>query len=58
MFEGKSFIDILRRLDAFRSFLLGASVLSVAIICLKLVEFWIKSKTTRSQFVCKLMKKN
>jgi biopolymer transport protein ExbB len=57
MFEGKSFIDILNMGGWALFVLLGASILSITIICFKLVEFWIKSKTARSQFVCKLMEK-
>jgi biopolymer transport protein ExbB/TolQ len=57
MFEGKSFIDILNMGGWALFVLLGASTLSVTIICFKLVEFWIKSKTIRSQFVCKVMEK-
>ncbi|MDR0820414.1 MAG: MotA/TolQ/ExbB proton channel family protein [Endomicrobium sp.] len=57
MFEGKSFIDILNMGGWTLFVLLGASIFSVTIICFKLVEFWIKSKITRSQFMCKLMEK-
>jgi biopolymer transport protein ExbB/TolQ len=57
MFEGKSFIDILNMGGWTLFVLLGASIFSVTIICFKLVEFWIKSKTARSQFVCKLVEK-
>lgn len=57
MFEGKSFIDILNMGGWSLFVLLGASILSITIICFKLVEFWVKSKTARSQFVCKLVEK-
>jgi biopolymer transport protein ExbB/TolQ len=57
MFEGKSFIDILNMGGWVLFVLLGASILSVTIICFKLVEFFMKSKMTRSQFVCAVMEK-
>jgi biopolymer transport protein ExbB/TolQ len=57
MFEGKNFIDILNMGGWALFVLLGASIFSVTIICFKLVEFWIKSKMVRFQFVCKLMEK-
>jgi biopolymer transport protein ExbB len=55
MFEGKSFIDILNMGGRVLFVLLVASILSIAIICFKVVEFWVKSKMTRSQLVCKLV---
>jgi biopolymer transport protein ExbB/TolQ len=57
MFEGKSFIEILNIGGCILFVLLGASILSVTIICFKLVEFLIKSKMIRSRFVCKVIKK-
>jgi biopolymer transport protein ExbB/TolQ len=57
MFEGKNFIDILNMGGWALFVLLGASILSVTIICFKLVEFCVKSKPIRSQFVCKVMEK-
>jgi biopolymer transport protein ExbB/TolQ len=57
MFDGKNFIDILNMGGWVLFVLLGASIFSITIIFFKLVEFWIKSKTIRSQFVCKVMEK-
>jgi biopolymer transport protein ExbB/TolQ len=57
MFEGKNFIDILSMGGWVLFVLLGASILSVTIICFKMIEFWIKSRTIRSQFVCKVIEK-
>jgi biopolymer transport protein ExbB/TolQ len=57
MFAGKSFIDILNMGGWALYVLLGASILSITVICFKLVEFWVKSKVTREAFVHKLIEK-
>jgi len=57
MFEGKSFMDMLRIGGWCLYVLLGASILSVAVICFKLVEFWTKSNITRIQFLSELTEK-
>ncbi|MDR1511607.1 MAG: MotA/TolQ/ExbB proton channel family protein [Endomicrobium sp.] len=56
MFEGKSFIDVINMGGYTLYVLLGASILSITVICFKLVEFWIKSKMTKVQFLDKLLK--
>jgi len=56
MFEGKSFIDILNIGGYTLYVLLGASVLSIMIICLKSAEFWTKSKISRISLLNKLLK--
>ena len=57
MFEGKNFIDILNMGGWTLFVLLGASILSITVICFKSVEFWTKSKVTRSQFMHRLVEK-
>ncbi|MDR1259862.1 MAG: MotA/TolQ/ExbB proton channel family protein [Endomicrobium sp.] len=57
MFEGKSFIDVLNMGGWALYILFCLSVFSVAIICFKLFEFWMKSKITRIQFISKLLEK-
>jgi biopolymer transport protein ExbB len=55
MFEGKNFIDILNIGGLAFYILFGASVMSITVICLKVVEFWTKSKVKRSDFICNLI---
>jgi biopolymer transport protein ExbB len=55
MFEGKSFIEILNMGGLALYILLGASILSITVICLKAVEFWTKSKIQRLDFISKLV---
>jgi biopolymer transport protein ExbB/TolQ len=57
MFEGRRFLDILNMGGGIFYVLLMASIVSIAIICFKFVEFWIKSKTTRIQFTSKIVEK-
>lgn len=57
MFEGKSIFEILQMGGWTLYVLIGASVLSVTVIIFKLVEFWGKSKTKRTDFVVKIMKR-
>jgi biopolymer transport protein ExbB len=57
MFEGKSFFEILQLGGWTLYVLICASVLSVTVILFKLIEFWVKSKTTRVEFVSKLVKR-
>jgi biopolymer transport protein ExbB len=55
MFDGKNLIDILSTGGWALYILFVASVLSTTIICLKIIEFWIKSKIKRSDFISNLM---
>ncbi|MDR3330981.1 MAG: MotA/TolQ/ExbB proton channel family protein [Endomicrobium sp.] len=57
MFENKGFIDIINMGGGTLYVLFIASVLSIAVICFKSIEFRIKSKIKRSDFVCKLIEK-
>ncbi|MCA6071001.1 MAG: hypothetical protein LE168_01210 [Endomicrobium sp.] len=57
MFEGKSFIEILNMGGWSLYVLFAASILSIAVICLKSVEFWTKSKVKRKDFIRELIKK-
>lgn len=57
MFEGKSIIAILQMGGWTLYVLLGASILSVTVILYKLIEFWNKSKTLRTEFIIKIMKR-
>jgi biopolymer transport protein ExbB len=57
MFEGKSIFEILQMGGWTLYVLIGASILSVTVILFKLIEFWGKSKTTRTDFVTKVMKR-
>ncbi|MDR2676433.1 MAG: MotA/TolQ/ExbB proton channel family protein [Endomicrobium sp.] len=57
MFEDKSFIDILTMGGWTLYVLLVLSVFSITIICLKLGEFYTKSKVTRVYFISKLVDK-
>jgi biopolymer transport protein ExbB len=54
MFEGKSIIEILNMGGVTLYILLCCSILSVAIICYKIFEFWSKSRVTRVEFIKKL----
>jgi len=55
MFEGKNFIQILNMGGWAAWLLLFLSVISVMVILIKVVEFWKKSKVTRSAFVKNLL---
>lgn len=57
MFDGKNVIEILQMGGWTLYVLLGASILSVTVILFKLIEFWKKSKTTRTDFITKIMKR-
>jgi biopolymer transport protein ExbB/TolQ len=57
MFTGKNFIDLLNIGGWTLYVLFGLSIFSVSIIFCKFIEFWIKSKITRDEFVYKLMEK-
>ncbi|MDR2425847.1 MAG: MotA/TolQ/ExbB proton channel family protein [Endomicrobium sp.] len=57
MFDGKSFFEILQMGGWTLYVLIGASILSVTVILFKLMEFFGKSKTTRIDFVSKIMKR-
>jgi heme exporter protein D len=57
MFDGKSFIEILNMGGWALYVLFAASILSIAVICLKSVEFWTKSKVKRKDFIIELIKK-
>lgn len=57
MFEGKSIIEILQLGGWTLYVLLGASILSITVILFKLIEFWLKSKMIRSQFISSLISK-
>ncbi|MDR1196326.1 MAG: MotA/TolQ/ExbB proton channel family protein [Endomicrobium sp.] len=57
MFEGKSFFEILQLGGWTLYVLIFASILSVTVILFKLIEFWGKSKTTRIEFVSKIVKR-
>jgi biopolymer transport protein ExbB/TolQ len=57
MFEGRKFLDVLNMGGGIFYILLIASIVSITIICFKLVEFWIKSKITRDQFTSKIVEK-
>ncbi|MCA6069861.1 MAG: MotA/TolQ/ExbB proton channel family protein [Endomicrobium sp.] len=57
MFDGKNFIEILNMGGWALYVLFAASVLSIAVICLKSVEFWRKSKVKRKDFIRELIKK-
>jgi len=54
MFEGKNLFEIIEMGGWALIVLLGASVLSITVILFKLIEFWAKSKTTRSRFIERL----
>ncbi|GHT40874.1 biopolymer transporter ExbB [Endomicrobiia bacterium] len=51
MFEGKSIIDILNMGGWVLYIVLGTSIISISVICLKAIEFWLKSKVRRTEFV-------
>ncbi|MDR3306512.1 MAG: MotA/TolQ/ExbB proton channel family protein [Endomicrobium sp.] len=51
MFEGKSLIEILNMGGWVLYVLLGTSILSLTVICYKLVEFWKKAQIKRTMFV-------
>ncbi|MDR3195388.1 MAG: MotA/TolQ/ExbB proton channel family protein [Endomicrobium sp.] len=51
MFEGKSLIEILNMGGLVLYVLLGTSILSLTVICYKLVEFWKKTQIKRTTFV-------
>ena len=55
MFEGKSFIDILNMGGWALYVLFMSSILSMTVICLKSVEFWMKSKVKRKDFIRELI---
>ncbi|MCA6072093.1 MAG: hypothetical protein LE178_00865 [Endomicrobium sp.] len=57
MFDGKNFIEILNMGGWALYVLFAASVLSIAVICLKSVEFWRKSRVKRKDFIRELIKK-
>ncbi|MDR3281772.1 MAG: MotA/TolQ/ExbB proton channel family protein [Endomicrobium sp.] len=57
MFDGKKIADVLNMGGGIFYILLIASIVSITIICFKLVEFWIKSKITRVQFTSKIVEK-
>ncbi|MDR1401000.1 MAG: MotA/TolQ/ExbB proton channel family protein [Endomicrobium sp.] len=56
MFEGKSFIDFINMGGHTLYVLLGASVLSIMVICFKSVEFWTKFRITKDKLLDKLTK--
>lgn len=56
MFEGKSFIDVINMGGYTLYILLGASILSIMVICFKSVEFWRKFKITKVRLLDKVMK--
>ncbi|MDR3071454.1 MAG: MotA/TolQ/ExbB proton channel family protein [Endomicrobium sp.] len=57
MFENKSFVDILNMGGWALYVLLGASIVSVSVICFKAITFWTKSKVKRVDFVYALTRK-
>jgi biopolymer transport protein ExbB/TolQ len=57
MFEGKSFADILNMGGPVLYIIFGCSIISIAVICFKGVEFWIKSKIKRDDFIGNLVEK-
>ncbi|MDR0956755.1 MAG: MotA/TolQ/ExbB proton channel family protein [Endomicrobium sp.] len=57
MFDGKGFIDILKMGGPVLCVIFGCSIVSIAIICFKGVEFWVKSKIKRDDFICNLLEK-
>jgi biopolymer transport protein ExbB/TolQ len=57
MFEGKNFADILIMGGWTLYILLGASVVSIAVIIFKFMEFWIKSRMKRQKFISTLAEK-
>ncbi|MDR0401795.1 MAG: MotA/TolQ/ExbB proton channel family protein [Endomicrobium sp.] len=57
MFEGKSFVDIINMGGYAVYILLCTSFFSITIICFKLIEFYTKSKVSKTKFLDKLIKK-
>jgi biopolymer transport protein ExbB len=55
MFEGKGLIGILNMGGVIFYIILGVSIILIAVICFKAIEFWSKSKVAREEFVRELI---